>query len=73
MAVRKLTKTDKGDKLWKTMSSSVKKREKQDWCVFYTPMGRMVSKPAGTRPRNMHPADWCAAKTPFRGRVLRSY
>jgi len=73
MAVRKLTKTAQGDKLWKTMSSDSRPREKEDWCVFYTPMGRMVSKPAGKRPRNVHPEDWCAEKTPFRGKVIRSY
>jgi len=55
------------------MSSSVKRREKQEWCAFYTPMGRMVSKPAGRRPRHMHPEDWCAAKTPFKNMVRRSY
>ena len=66
MAVRKLTKSANGIKAWKTMSSSVKRRGKQDWCAFYTPQGRMVSKPAGKRPRHMHPEDWCAAKTPLK-------
>ena len=65
MAVRRLTKSSEGDKIWKTISSSVKKKPKQDWCVFYTPMGRMVNKPSGKRPRNMHPEDWCADKTPL--------
>ena len=73
MAVRRLTKSSSGDKIWKTISSSVKKKSKQDWCAFYTPMGRMVTKPTGKRPRNMHPEDWCADKTPFRGKVIRSY
>ena len=73
MATRKLVKTDRGEKLWKTMSSDVKRQEKQDWCAFYPPMGRMVSKPSGKRPRNIHPEDWCAEKTPFRGKVRRSY
>lgn len=73
MAVRKLTKTSKGTRAWKSMSSSVKRKPQQDWCAFYTPMGRMVSKPAGRRPRNIHPEDWCADKTPFKGKVLRSY
>jgi hypothetical protein len=73
MAVRRLTKSSQGDMIWKTISSSVKKKKKQDWCVFYTPMGRMVNKPSGKRPRNMHPEDWCADKTPFRGKVVRSY
>jgi hypothetical protein len=36
-------------------------------------MGRMVSKPAGKRPRHMHPEEWCAAKTPFKNRVIKSY
>ena len=48
------------------MSSSVKRRPKQEWCAFYTPAGRMVTKPAGKRPRNMHPEDWCADKTAFK-------
>ena len=65
MATRKLVKTDRGEKLWKTMSSDVKRQEKQDWCAFYTPMGRMVSKPSGKRPRNIHPEDWCAEKNSF--------
>jgi len=73
MAVRKLIKSSKGERAWKTMSSSVRRREKQDWCAFYTPMGRMVSKPAGRRPRHMHPEDWCADKTPFKGKVIRRY
>ena len=73
MAVRKLTKSSEGDMIWKTISSSVRKKPKQDWCVFYTPMGRMVNKPSGKRPRNMHPEDLCANKTPFRGKVIRSY
>jgi hypothetical protein len=73
MAVRKFKKSANGTKMWESMSSSVKRRPKQDWCAFYTPMGRMVSKPKGKRPRNMHPEDWCADKTPFRGKVIRSY
>jgi len=73
MAVRKLTKSSNGTKAWETMSSSVKRRPQQEWCAFYTPMGRMVSKPAGKRPRHMHPEDWCADKTAFKGRVIRSY
>ena len=48
--------------MWESMSSSVKRRPTQDWCAFYTPQGRMVSKPAGKRPRHMHPEDWCAQK-----------
>ena len=55
------------------MSSSVKRRPQQEWCAFYTPAGRMVSKPAGKRPNHMHPEEWCAAKTPFRGKVIRSF
>jgi len=73
MAVRKLRKSSDGTKSWETMSSSVKRRPTQEWCAFYTPQGRMVSKPAGRRPRNIHPEDWCAEKTPFRGQVKRSY
>jgi len=73
MAVRKLRKSSDGTKSWETMSSSVKRRPIQEWCAFYTPQGRMVSKPAGRRPRNIHPEDWCAEKTPFRGQVKRSY
>jgi|TARA_B110000285_G_C15130417_1_gene623192 hypothetical protein len=73
MATRKFKKTAKGDMLWQTMASDVKVRAKQDWCAFYTPMGRMVSKPQGKRPSNIHPEDWCAEKTPFRGKVRRSY
>ena len=73
MAVRKLIKSSNGEKSWKTMSSSVKRRPTQEWCAFYTPQGRMVSKPAGKRPRNMHPEEWCAEKTAFRGQVKRSY
>ena len=73
MAVRKFKKSADGTKRWTNMSTSVKIREKQDWCAFYTPQGRMVSKPAGKRPNHMHPEDWCAEKTPFRGKVRRSY
>ena len=72
MAVRKFVKKSDGTKMWESMSSSVKKRPPQDWCAFYTPMGRMVSKPAGKKPRHMHPEDWCADKTHFKGKVIRS-
>ena len=73
MAGLKFKKSSNGTKMWESMSSSVKKRPTQDWCAFYTPMGRMVSKPAGRRPANVHPEDWCAMKTPFRGKVKRSF
>ena len=73
MALRKFTKSSNGEKMSKSMSSSVKRRPQQEWCAFYTPAGRMVSKPAGKRPSHMHPEEWCAAKTPFRGKVIRSF
>jgi hypothetical protein len=73
MAVIKLRKSSNGLKSWKRLSSDVKRRQKQEFCAFYTPMGRMVSKPAGKRPSHMHPEDWCAAKTPFKNRVIKSY
>tara|TARA_Y100000289_G_C3832707_1_gene104441 strand:+ start:74 stop:310 length:237 start_codon:yes stop_codon:yes gene_type:complete len=73
MAVRKFVKNSDGTKMWKSMSSSVKKRPTQEWCAFYTPAGRMVSKPAHKRKRGTHPEDFCAEKTPFRGKVIRSY
>ena len=73
MALRKFTKSSTGQKMWKSMSSSVKRRPQQEWCAFYTPAGRMVSKPAGKRPSHMHPEELCAAKTPFRGKVIRSF
>ena len=73
MAVRKFKKSSSGTKMWESMSSSVKRRPTQEWCAFYTSAGRMVSKPAGKRPRHIHPEDWCAEKAPFRGKVLRSY
>ena len=73
MALRKFTKSSNGEKMWKSMSSSVKRRPQQEWCAFQTPAGRMVSKPAGKRPSHMHPEEWCAAKTPFRGKVIRSF
>ena len=73
MALRKFTKSSTGQKMWKSMSSSVKRRPQQEWCAFYTPAGRMVSKPAGKRPSHMHPEECCAAKTPFRGKVIRSF
>lgn len=73
MAVRKFKKSSSGTYMWETISSSTKRKPHQEWCAFYTPQGRMVSKPAGKRPRNVHPEDWCAMKTPFRGQVKRSY
>ena len=73
MAVRKFIKKSDGTKMWESMSSSVKKRPTQEWCAFYTPAGRMVSKPAHRRKRGTHPEDFCAEKTPFRGKVIRSY
>ena len=73
MAVIKLTKSANGLKTRKRLASDIKRREKQEFCAFYTPAGRMVSKPAGKRPRHMHPEEWCAAKTPFKGKVIKSY
>ena len=73
MAPRKFKNPAQGDMLWQTMASDHKTQEKLDWCAFYTPMGRMVSKPSGNRPNNIHPEDWCAEKTPFKGKVKRSY
>jgi len=71
--IKRVKKTATSGYMWKRMSSDVKKRPKREPCIFYTPMGRMVSYPAGRRPRNVHPEDWCALKTPFKGRVIRSY
>ena len=73
MAVVKLTKSSNGLKSWKRLASDVKKQEKQELCAFYTPAGRVVSKPAGKRPRHMHPEEWCALKTPFKNMVKLSY
>ena len=73
MAVIKLTKSANGLKTRKRLASDIKRREKQEFCAFYTPAGRMVSKPAGKRPRHMPPEEWCAAKTPFKGKVIKSY
>lgn len=73
MAVKKFKKSSDGTSRWSNMSTSVKRREQQEWCAFYTPQGRMVSKPQGKRPRHMHPEEWCADKTPFKGKVIRSY
>ena len=72
MAVQRRVKSADGTKMWKLESAS-RKRPQQEWCAFYTPAGRVVSKPAGKRPRHMHAEEWCAAKTPFRNKVVRSY
>ena len=54
MAVRKLIKSSNGERAWKSMSSSVKKEDlSKNSARSYTPQGRMVSKPAGRRPRHM--------------------
>ena len=73
MAVINLTKSADVLKTWKRLASDIKRREKQEFCAIYTPAGRMVSKPACKRPRHMHPEEWCAAKTPFKGKVIRSF
>ena len=62
MAVRRLTKSSEGDMIWKTISSSVKKKPKQDWCVFYTPMGRMVNKPSGKRSEERRVGKECRSR-----------
>ena len=71
--MKRIPKSDYGPARWETMSRDTRKKKTQPWCAFYTPQGRMVSKPAGKRPRHMHPEDFCADKTPFKGRVIRSY
>jgi|TARA_R110001592_G_scaffold26326_5_gene98679 hypothetical protein len=73
MASIKLTKSSNGLKSWKLIATDKKKREAGEWCAFYTPAGRMVSKPAHKRKRGTHPEDFCAEKTPFKGKVRRSY
>ena len=71
MAVRKFKKSSDGTRMWESMSSSVKRRPTQDWCAFYTPQGRMVSKPAGKRPRHIHPCLLYTSPSPRDGLLSR--
>jgi len=56
---------------WESMTQDTKRKKKQPWCVFYTPLGRMVSKPAGRKPNYMSDEEWCAAKTPFKNQTIK--
>ena len=51
---------------WVRMSSDVKKRKKQPWAVFYTPLGRMVTKPSTKRKFGMSEEEWAASNTQFK-------
>ena len=73
MAVRKFKKSSDGTYMWESMSYSVKRRPTQDWCAFYTPLGRMVTKAVGRRPTGMSEEEFCASKTPFKNMVTRKY
>jgi len=65
-------KANKSDGVWEQTSSDTSPKQQQDWCEFYTPLGRMVSKPAGEKPGYMGYDEWCAAKTPFKNQVRRN-
>lgn len=72
MRYKHKSKTSTSDSMWETMSSDIRASQTQDWCEFYTPLGRMVSKPAGKKPSYMADDEWCAAKTPFKNQVIRN-
>jgi hypothetical protein len=42
MAVIKLTKSSNGLKTWKRLASDIKRREKTEFCPFYTPMKKFI-------------------------------
>ena len=63
-------KKSRSDGAWEQASSDQRYKEKQDWCEFYTPLGRMVTKPSGKKPGYMGYDEWCAAKTPFKNQII---
>jgi hypothetical protein len=56
--------------LWEKASSDVSKRQKQPLVEFYTPLGRMVTRPSDPKKDWMSYDQWAAAKTPFKDMVI---
>ena len=71
--MKRIPKSDYGPARWQTMSRDNKRKKIQPWCVFYTPLGRMVTKAVGRRPTGMNEEEFCADKTPFKHLVSRKY
>jgi len=56
--------------LWEKASSDVSKRQKQSLAEFYTPLGRMVTRPSDSKKDWMSYDQWASAKTPFKDMVI---
>ena len=65
-------KVSNGTKVWERMSSDVKAFDRPPVCAFYTPMGRMVTRPHRGRPSGSGLTDeeWCAYYTPFQNQPM---
>ena len=69
--MKRIPKSANGPARWKTMSRDTKRKKIKPWCVFYTPLGRMVTKAVGRRPTGMSEEEFCASKTPFKNMVIK--
>jgi len=58
------------DALWEAMSSDIHSSSKQPLVEFYTPLGRMVTRPSDPRQDWMSYDQWASAKTPFKNSVI---
>lgn len=63
-------KTANDDSMWETMSSDVSTRQKRPLAEFYTPLGRMVTRPSDEMKAWMSYDQWASAKTPFKNMVI---
>jgi hypothetical protein len=65
-------KVTNGTKAWERMSSDVRAFDRPPLCAFYTPAGRMVTRPHKRRPSGsgLSNEEWCAYYTPFKNQAM---
>jgi hypothetical protein len=70
MRKRVLSKRATDASLWEKAASDVSTRQKQPLAEFYTPLGRMVTRPSDIKKDWMSYDQWASAKTPFKDMVI---
>lgn len=70
MRKRLTSKKAKDESLWEMAASDVSKRQKQPLVEFYTPLGRMVTRPSDIKKDWMSQDQWASSKTPFKDMVI---
>jgi hypothetical protein len=70
MRKKVLSKRATNASLWEKAASDVSKRQKQPLAEFYTPLGRMVTRPSDVKKDWMSYDQWASSKTPFKDMVI---